>query len=185
MRVIKLGGSLLQAQTLSRCLDRIEHCYAKNCVIVPGGGLFAEQVRAAQQQWQFDDNTAHAMAILAMQQMALLLNALKPNFALATHLKAIPDLLATSIISPVIWSPDIIELNHAGIAATWAITSDSLAAWLARTLSARQLVLVKSAVIAEQWTLTELIARGIIDPAFTQFMAANTLELSIVNAKNF
>ena len=72
MIVIKLGGSLSQAETLVSCLDRLEQQYKdKPVVIVPGGGAFADQVRLAQGRWQFDDITAHRMAILAMQQMAL------------------------------------------------------------------------------------------------------------------
>ena len=81
MIVVKLGGSLSQSDALIKCLNSIEQRYAGSAVvIVPGGGAFADQVRMAQQHWQFNDETAHRMAILAMQQMALLMNGLKDEF---------------------------------------------------------------------------------------------------------
>ena len=71
MIVIKLGGSLAYSKTLIDCLNKIQQRYqGRAVIIVPGGGAFADQVRRAQQHWQFDDITAHHMAILAMQQMA-------------------------------------------------------------------------------------------------------------------
>ncbi|MFZ2725549.1 MAG: uridylate kinase [Methylococcaceae bacterium] len=185
MRIIKLGGSLLHAQTLLHCLNRIEKQYSENTVIVSGGGIFADQVRLTQQQWGFDDTTAHEMALLAMQQMALLFKGLKPNFALAHQSESILKLLAGQAHTPVIWSPDIAELNRAAIAPTWQITSDSLAAWLAKSLSARQLILVKSTPINPRLTLQELINQGIIDEAFSDFVAHAPFTLAIYNSENF
>ncbi len=55
MKVVKLGGSLLDdPKALTQCLSTIEKAKEK-IVIVPGGGLFADQVRAAQQQWNFNE----------------------------------------------------------------------------------------------------------------------------------
>jgi aspartokinase-like uncharacterized kinase len=185
MRVIKLGGSLLDAGTLSRCLDRIDSHYANNTVIVTGGGCFAEQVRLAQQQWLFDDDTAHRMAILAMQQMALLFKGLKQTYTIAHSVSAIPALLAAKPHTPVIWSPDIEELYRASIACTWHITSDSLAAWLANTLLANELILVKSASVDKTLTVQELVLLGIVDKAFNDFISASRFSLSIVNSTHF
>lgn len=185
MRIIKLGGSLLEARTLLHCLNRIEKQYLENTVIVSGGGVFANQVRLTQQQWGFDDTTAHEMALLAMQQMALLFKGLKPNFALAQQSGAIPKLLAKHPHTPVIWSPDIAELNRAAIAPTWQITSDSLAAWLAKNLSARELILVKSTPINPRLTLQELINQGVVDEAFADFVAHAPFALAIYYSENF
>ncbi|MCK5871864.1 MAG: uridylate kinase, partial [Methylococcales bacterium] len=51
-----------------------------NIVIVAGGGLFADHVRQTQKKWCFNETIAHEMAILAMQQMALLFKGLQPTF---------------------------------------------------------------------------------------------------------
>jgi len=187
MIVIKLGGSLAESGQLLASLDTIDKNYQdKLVVIVPGGGGFAEQVRLSQQIWQLDDRTAHAMAILAMQQMALLFHGLKKQFVLARSVKEISMGLASSNV--IIWSPDVDELNQAGIAASWDITSDSLAAWLANTLSAEALVLVKSAAIDiqdTQRTWEALAKQGIVDNAFDYFAAQAALPIKIINAGEF
>jgi aspartokinase-like uncharacterized kinase len=150
-------------------------------VIVPGGGAFADQVRLAQQQWQFNEVIAHEMAILAMQQMALLFKGLQPDFILAStiaEIKQQPQAL------PMIWSPTVAELNRAGIAASWEITSDSLAAWLATQLNATALILVKAAAVTSN-NLVQLSQQGIIDGAFVHFVAQARFSIHILNQERF
>lgn len=183
MIVIKLGGSLTTSGTLLHCLNKIEFNYPKsNLVLVPGGGLFADQVRLAQQHWQFNETIAHEMALLAMQQMALLFNGLKPNFVIE---HATANILQQSKKQITIWSPDIIELNQSGIPASWDITSDSLAAWLARKLRASELILVKSAIIDPTLSITELIAQNTVDKAFDRFTKQAPFKITITHATTF
>jgi len=182
MIVIKLGGSLAEANTLLHCLNRIEQDYQdKAVVIVPGGGVFAEQVRIAQQHWGFDDDSAHAMALLAMQQMAWLIKGLKTDFVMAGSVQAIQQLGQKIMI----WSPDLDELNQSRIPATWNITSDSLAAWLAKALSAHELMLVKSAAIDTTLSLTQLQQQGILDQAFCDTVANTRFTIRVLNQQNF
>jgi aspartokinase-like uncharacterized kinase len=183
MIVIKLGGSLSQSTALTSCLNAVEKKYqGKPVVIVPGGGGFADQVRIAQKRWHFDDRTAHHMAILAMQQMALLFKGLKPDFSIASSVAGIVQQLKVKGI--IIWSPDSDELDKAGIESSWDITSDSLAAWLANTLSADKLVVVKSAPIQANLSLDQLAVQGIIDSAFCAFVAQATYPVQIINAES-
>lgn len=182
--VIKLGGSLSYSDVLVNCLNAVEKDYqGRAVIIVPGGGAFADQVRLAQQHWQFDDNTAHHMAILAMQQMALMFNGLKSDFAIAHTVAAIQEQLSRQAI--VIWSPDSTELDNAGIRASWDITSDSLAAWLAKALSASELILVKSIAIDSQLSLRQLTEQGIVDKAFGDFVAQADFKIDIVNGRQW
>jgi len=182
--IIKLGGSLSRSDTLVNCLNAVEKNYqGRAVVIVPGGGAFADQVRLAQQQWQFDDTTAHHMALLAMQQMALMFKGLKPDFAIADTVAAIHNQLNRK--KTVIWSPDIIELDDAGIEASWDITSDSLAAWLAKTLSAAELVLIKSAAIDVDLSLHQLAEQNIVDKAFCDFVAKAGFKTQVINAQSW
>jgi aspartokinase-like uncharacterized kinase len=150
-------------------------------VIVPGGGDFANQVRLAQQQWQFDDSIAHAMAILAMQQMALIFKGLQPNFILAN---TVAEIKQHSQSAPIIWSPNINELNQAEVAASWEISSDSLAAWLATQLGASELILVKAAQVSSN-NLAQLSQQGIIDGAFERFVAHASFITHIFNKDRF
>ncbi|OYV21991.1 MAG: aspartate/glutamate/uridylate kinase [Methylococcaceae bacterium NSP1-1] len=184
MIIVKLGGSLSQSDTLVKCLNRVEQNYPDSAVvIVPGGGAFADQVRLAQHHWQFDDKTAHRMAILAMQQMALLFNGIKSNFTIANSLLDIQKQLHKQKI--VIWSPDIVELDKAAIQASWDITSDSLAAWLAKALSARELVLVKSAIIDASLNLQQLANQNLVDKGFCDLVMQATFKIQVINQQNF
>jgi aspartokinase-like uncharacterized kinase len=184
MIIIKLGGSLARTDSLINCLNAVEKNYrGRAAVIVPGGGAFADQVRLAQQHWQFDDHTAHHMALLAMQQMALMYRGLKPDFVIAHTVGAIQAQLDRKQV--VIWSPDISELDNAGIKASWDITSDSLAAWLAKTLSATELILIKSAVIDTNLSLNQLAEQQIVDEAFCDFVAQAAFKTRIVNAQSW
>lgn len=177
MIVVKLGGSLEAAGTLANCLMAIERKFAgRRVAVVPGGGFFADQVRAAQQRWQFDDRVAHRMALVAMQQMASLFNGLKPDWPIAGR---VADLKGRPGVC--IWSPDPDELDQAGIPASWDITSDSLAAWLAAQLSAAELILVKSAVIEAGLSLAELTERQIVDRAFCTYAANVRFNITLIN----
>ncbi|MDD1621386.1 MAG: uridylate kinase [Methylococcaceae bacterium] len=178
-RVIKLGGSLLEASVLPACLDVVERLDGR-VLIVPGGGVFAEQVRIAQNIWRFDDVAAHRMAILAMRQMALLFNSLKPNFALF-ETAVVPEGLPRIAI----WSPRVDELDNAGIEASWDITSDSLAAWLAGRMRAVELVLVKSAAVDIGATLAELQRQGIVDAAFNRYAERLSCQITVINKDRF
>ena len=51
MIVLKLGGSLLSQATLVEFLDLARQYGKGQVVIVPGGGVFADQVRLTQKQW--------------------------------------------------------------------------------------------------------------------------------------
>lgn len=182
MIVVKLGGSLEQSGTLLDCLQQMEQHYQNDSVvIVPGGGVFADQVRMAQIRWQFDDRTAHVMALLAMQQMALLINGLKSRFVIAESVTAIKARAATW--QTLLWSPDIKELDNAGITANWDITSDSLAAWLANAVSASDLVLVKSATIQPGLSLAALTELGTIDNAFCTAVQDAAFNIHIINSQ--
>ncbi len=184
MIIVKLGGSLSQSDNLVKCLNRVEQNYPDRAVvIVPGGGAFADQVRLAQHHWQFDDKTAHRMAILAMQQMALLFNGIKSNFTIANSLLDIQKQLHKQKI--VIWSPNIVELDKAAIQASWDITSDSLAAWLAGVLSAKELILVKSAIINSSFSLQQLAKQNIVDNGFCDFVMQATFKIQIINQQDF
>ena len=179
MIVLKLGGSLLSNSALNQYLQLASQNGQGQVVIVPGGGVFADQVRSTQKQWQYDDRTAHYMAILAMQQMALLFQGLCADLVLINKVAAIRPALQQQQV--VVWSPLATELDVAGVPASWEVTSDSLAAWLAIQLSAIQLVLVKSAQIPVDATLEQLAALGVIDKALTRLADNKSLRIDCIS----
>ncbi len=184
MKVIKLGGSLINDESaLHQCLQSIELFHSEKVIIVPGGGVFADQVRLMQKQWKFDDVIAHQMAILAMKQMALLINSIKPTFVLADTVSAIK--LALMNCAVVIWSPDVEELDYHNIRPSWDVTSDSLAAWLAGQLSVTELIIVKSAEVPIKENIPEMQEAGLLDQAFVEFTQSSSYKISIINKNKF
>lgn len=182
MKVIKLGGSLSYSGQLLSCLTRLSSL-PNGVVVVPGGGAFADQVRMAQHNWQFDDDIAHGMALLSMQQMALLFKGLAEGCAIAGSVAEIGEQLALG--KRVIWSPDRKELDAAGVRASWDVSSDSLAAWLAKALAAEDLVLVKAAAIDSTLSLEQLAQEGIVDPAFCGMVKGAAYRITVLNADQF
>lgn len=167
--VVKLGGSLLdQPAVLHRWL-RIVAGGGGRLVVVPGGGPFADAVRMGQRKAGIDDRTAHRMALLAMEQYGLLLASLGSMLAPADSVGAIRDALAGGRVP--VWMPSRMVVDAQDIEASWEVTSDSLAAWLAQNLGAAVLWLVKSCAIPVQ-DPASLAAIGVVDAAFPRFCAA-------------
>jgi aspartokinase-like uncharacterized kinase len=137
-------------------------------ILVPGGGPFADAVRAAQADMGFHDLAAHRMAILAMQQYGLALQAKEPRLVLAeteAQLRAVPAGRGA------VWLPWLLAGCDDAIEASWEITSDSLALWLACRLRAPLLLLIKSVQLeAEETAAKDLAAQGVIDTAFPRLL---------------
>lgn len=170
MWVVKLGGSLASDPLLlQRWLEVVAKDGAGKVVVVPGGGPFADLVRESQSKLGFSGSTAHRMAIIAMEQFGLTLAALAPGITPAESEDRILELLRQGGVP--VWLPSAMTIGDPEIAESWDVTSDSLAAWLARRLGAERLVLVKSCAVPDDQALPEeLRLLGIVDAAFPDFM---------------
>ena len=180
MRVVKLGGSLLK-NTQENFLACLAHIATQNTptIVVCGGGKFADCVRHAQNQWHFSDGCAHEMAILSMQQTAIMSQNLFPVFTLCSTMNSV------SYPHLAIWSPSIDELNLDQVPATWDMTSDSLAAWLANKVHATQLLIVKACEVEANTSLDDLVQKGIVDAQFPHFVKNASFNVSILSASGF
>lgn len=180
MIIVKLGGSLAASPYLQDWVDVLAEHGAGRVIIVPGGGPFADTVRAAQADRAFSDDAAHAMALLAMHQYGWMLRGLRPELLLESNVQL---LFRRMVIGHcVVWLPDLAQLNAAGIPAAWDVTSDSLAAWLAGELRADALLMVKCAAIPPHASLEHLQSEGIIDPAFAGYFKTATCRLHWLGA---
>jgi dihydroneopterin aldolase len=178
LTVVKLGGSYAFSPVLGDWLEMVAR-NAGHLVLVPGGGPFADAVREAQPQMGFDDAAAHHMALLAMEQYGRALMSLNDALALAPSLAAIRRLLSARKIP--VWAPTGMVLGRADIPSSWDVTSDSLAAWLARKLRARRLLLIKQIdPPADSIAADDLVRRGIVDRAFVSSLRACGVEASII-----
>jgi aspartokinase-like uncharacterized kinase len=166
LTIVKIGGSLLGSPDLDVWLSAIR-AWGGPAVIVPGGGSFADHVREEQTTLGFDDKTAHHMALLAMEQVAVLLASRCDGFVLAASPTEMMDAIARGKIA--VWLPAAMVLAAADVPESWDVTSDSLAAWLAEALGATRLLVVKSRDVIGPVTAHRLAEAGIVDPLFPHY----------------
>jgi 5-(aminomethyl)-3-furanmethanol phosphate kinase len=104
-------------------------------LVVPGGAAFADAVRDADRRFGLRAETAHRMAILGMEQFGWLLSELIPGAVRCTDLAGFSP-GRTGVLMPA-------ALALEALPASWEVTSDSIAAWVASHAGAGRLVLVK------------------------------------------
>ncbi|HXW70631.1 MAG TPA: uridylate kinase [Methylocella sp.] len=172
--VVKLGGSLALSLGFAPWLDVLSEC-RKPLILVPGGGPFADCARMAQAAMKFSDATAHHLALLSMEQFGVVLAAHSKKFVLADSRVEFEGASGAGKIP--IWRPARMVLAASEVPQTWDVTSDSLAAWLARVMGACHLLLIKSCNVAAPAPISDLVAKKIIDPLFPRFVAASSAEV--------
>jgi aspartokinase-like uncharacterized kinase len=167
--VLKIGGSLVRSDAAWQLMRALAVRERSRLLIVPGGGNFADGVRAAQAQQGLSEAAAHHMALLAMHMLAVALADLAPGFVLADS-RAQFDAAWRAGKTPV-WVPAPMVLGVASIPASWDVTSDSLSAWLAGEVGATKLVLVKSCTLPpDARSARALTDAGVVDACFARFV---------------
>ncbi|MGA7611938.1 MAG: dihydroneopterin aldolase [Xanthobacteraceae bacterium] len=178
LTVVKLGGSYAFSSDLQGWLAAIAS-NAGDIVLVPGGGPFADAVRSAQPRMGFDDDAAHHMALLGMDQYGRALAALNKRFTPAASIAGIRRALRAGNVP--VWSPTEMVLKRNDIPRSWEVTSDGLAAWLACQIGARRVLLIKHVdPPPDPIRIEDLVARGVVDRSFAAFLRDGAVEASIV-----
>ena len=175
--VVKIGGGLLRDEGLDglhRACTEVDALAADRPVlVVPGGGPFADAVRAVDAQVGLSDDVAHVLAMLAMDQLGAMLATLLPSHELLSRLVA-PRAVGLLMVAPAF-------AGRPDVPASWAVTSDSLAVLAAGAIGAEEAILLKPvAGVVARWPsddtplteltageLAELQARGggrVVDP---------------------
>jgi len=178
--VIKVGGSLAKSGRLDGVLAKIGAARIP-IVVVPGGGPFADAVRDLQPALQFDDRTAHRLALLAMEQMAEYIASRQSGMKVARTLDEISDAVIDGQIP--VWAPLQMIGDDQSVCASWDVTSDALAARLAELMGAR-LVVLKSVNCGSQADAGELASKGIVDNAFPEIVSRAGLFWSILGPED-
>jgi aspartokinase-like uncharacterized kinase len=150
--VVKIGGGLLRAQGLDglrrACAEVVEVSRRRPVLVVPGGGPFADAVRAVDAQVGLSAAAAHALALRAMDQLGFLLRPLLPSAELSDRLVS-PRALALLLATPAFD-------DHPDIPRSWAVTSDSLAVLAAGAIGADRACLLKPvAGVLARWPSEE------------------------------
>lgn len=138
--VVKVGGALLADRPLFDAVVAELASIPANgrTLIVPGGGPFADAVRAVDRTLGLGADAAHWAAILAMDQYAWVLASRLPQAVVADR----PPFGGLGILAPYRWLRAADPLPH-----SWDVTSDSIAAWIAGAVGARRLLLIKPAAV--------------------------------------
>lgn len=143
--VIKVGGALVRDSdafaAATADLGALRHDL--RIVLVPGGGPFADAVRDVDRTLGLGSDAAHWMAVLGMEQYAHLLGERIPGAIVIGHPAHLADAWHAGrvpVLAPYQWLRDADPVPH-----SWNATSDSIAAWIAVTLRATHLVLIKPA----------------------------------------
>lgn len=154
--VVKVGGGLLAHSGALDAVLRVlvEAAGHARVLVVPGGGPFADAVRHADRAVGLEDDAAHWMAIMGMDQFAHLLVSRVPAAQRVLRPADLPACAQASgaagtgkaagidgglfVLEPSAWLRAADPLPH-----SWDVTSDSIAAWVAGQVGATRLVLVK------------------------------------------
>ena len=166
--IVKVSGSLY-----NQIPDLIPVIKASKrpLLLIPGGGPFADLVRCV----QADNDTAHWMAVSAMEQFGLFI----ASFGIsATDFIITP--LTTTVFLPYRYLRLTDPLPH-----TWDVTSDTIAAWIAHALHL-DLLLLKSVddIFINgifQGQVTRPRETDVIDPFFIPFVIQNSVRATIIN----
>jgi aspartokinase-like uncharacterized kinase len=140
--VIKVGGSLARdAQRLrTLCVELGKVGEHFRFIVIPGGGEFADAVRTADSRFLLRSDVAHRMAVLGMDQYGLLLSNLIPDCRTALSLGVARGLSGSGRV--VILLPSHLVFRARSLKASWDVTSDSIAAYVAGRLGTKKLVLL-------------------------------------------
>lgn len=140
--VIKIGGSLAANEMVLRvlCLELSNIAEQHKLLIVPGGGEFADTVRSVASRFSVNSWVSHRMALLGMDQYGLLLSNLIPKCRLAYSLSVLEGLSGSGHAAALL--PSRLVFRARSLKASWDLTSDSVAAYVAARLNANKLILV-------------------------------------------
>ncbi len=149
--VLKIGGSLISvARDLVRTLVKAD----VDCVIVPGGGPFADAVRLYRHV--LDDTTAHWMAVVAMNQYGWFLSSAgaQETNSMTGHEHGVSVLLPFDEV-----------FTHDPLPHSWEVTSDSIAAWVAHQMNTSLIVATNvDGIYVDGQLVTSIDARAITGP---------------------
>jgi 5-(aminomethyl)-3-furanmethanol phosphate kinase len=135
LTVVKVGGGVRDSALPALCNALGELGARHPLLVVPGGARFADAVRDADRRFGLSATTAHRMAILGMEQFGWVLSELIPGAERCADLACVGGGRTTVLL------PAALPLDP--LPASWDVTSDSIAAWVADRAGAGRLVLVK------------------------------------------
>jgi len=180
IRVVKVGGSLLTWDALPKKLTKwlAEQPPALN-VMIAGGGPWADLLRDAANRFDLSEPSAHAMCVQAMSVTATLLADLVDCECERSYEGLNQRVGNGAIVFDVqAW---LLDGDAEDLPKSWDVTSDSIAARLAKDMRANEFVLLKSCD-AESQDPAALVASNYVDGYFST-IASNLPTIRYVNLR--
>ena len=201
LTVVKVGGGLAREagdgalRTLCRAIG--DAGARHRLLVVPGGAAFADAVREHDKRLALRAATTHRMAILAMEQFGWLLSDLIPGAVPCSDL-GVAQAASARPGTPILLPAALLAGDP--LPASWRVTADSIAAWVAGAGHAGRLVLVKPvAGLYRDWPadgepvtrlsvgeLAELRATGRaagVDPHLPEALRAARVETWVIDGR--
>jgi len=179
--VLKLSGHLIKyeniiKQTLSelRSLFRVARF-----VLIPGGSVFADFIRELQVKMYFNDDTAHWLAIKAMEMYGVYVTSLDElNILIEIYDFSEVQKAFNEYKIPILMPYKILK-KHNELPHNWSVTSDSIAIYIAGLLNADLIVLAKptSRVLGEKPDLTRKLTIADLKQVSTNIIDSFAIEL--------
>ncbi|VTT96911.1 Aspartate/glutamate/uridylate kinase OS=Pirellula staleyi (strain ATCC 27377 / DSM 6068 / ICPB 4128) GN=Psta_3593 PE=4 SV=1 [Gemmataceae bacterium] len=161
MIVVKVGGSLYDHPRLGPGLRAYLDSLAPAEVwLVPGGGDVVEAIRTLDRVHALGDDACHALAVRGMELAGEFLHEL---IGFGSDRVSFPAL-------------DLCAVPH-----SWDVTSDSIAARIARDYSAERLVLLKSVDVPAGVPWAAAAENGWVDRYFPTVVAGAAFPVEVVN----
>ena len=167
--VYKVGGSLFSLPDLAERLRQLWQLQpGTSPLLVVGGGAAADAVRDWDLTFQLDAETAHWLAIDALDLTASLLMRLMPELLLVRSRKQLELAQAEGrpAVLCVVCFLKWLETQPSPLPHSWDVTSDSIAAAAAVAWQAEELVLLKSCDLPRPADLASLAEQGQVDSYF-------------------
>jgi aspartokinase-like uncharacterized kinase len=168
--VVKVGGSLYDHRKLRPGLGEFltPLLRAGPVILVPGGGPFADAVRAMDRVHALGDEASHWLALRTLSTAALFLKMI------------VPTADGLSILDPFDFARADDALPH-----SWDATSDSVAARVAFVERADRLILLKSIDVPPETPWDVAAERGWVDRHFPSIVAASGLTVEVLNFRRW
>lgn len=185
--VIKLGGSLMDcASSLIRKVNDITCQKLQSVLIIPGGAIFADNVRSFQDISGISKDAAHWMAILAMEQYAYYLSDISGvslTIDLEMHEPGVNILLPYTIL----------RNYDSGLEHSWDITSDTISAWIAQRTGSMLVKVTDVDGIYLDGELVQQIYAGdlaggeetCVDKGLPSFLITHGMDCMVINGRYF
>lgn len=162
--VVKIGGSLAENRNLPELLELLTAL--PGAVVVAGGGGAANWIRRYSAEFGLNEEVSHRLSLLATELYARMLAELNPLLE--------PTADAEGLLFPPrgrtpVWLAEKMAMTSE-MPKSWAVTSDTLALWLAGCLGISKVILLK-ATNFKQKRAGALSKMGAIDEYFPRLWA--------------